>query len=183
MTEILGRREFVIGALCLGSTRIFWTPNYPSPRVRKLAKWRSMKGVDQLQPAFEFLNSPGIAEKAPGRYPLDGDRIYATVVQDKTRAIETAQFEAHRKYIDVHYLIRGKELIGSAPASSLRQAKPYAPETEAALYLKPQSYKRLMLRPGEFAVFFPGQAHMPGCYVAQSEEIKKIVVKILAQPG
>lgn len=54
-------------------------------------------------------------------------------------------------------------------------------ETEAARYERPEKYKRLILKPGEFTVFFPGQAHMPGCYVAKSEEIKKVVVKILAQ--
>ena len=107
--------------------------------------------------------------------------MIAIVAQDKTRAVETAQFEAHRKYIDLHYLIRGKEMIGSANSASLREVKPYTPEVEAALYERPAKYKRLMLKPGEFTVFFPGQAHMPGCYVDKSEEIKKVVIKILAQ--
>ena len=108
--------------------------------------------------------------------------MYATVAQDKTRAPETAQFESHRKYIDLHYLIRGKEMIGSAAAASLRQVKSYARENDAALYERPGKYRRLILTPGEFVVFFPGQAHMPGCYTIRSEEIKKVVVKVLGKP-
>lgn len=181
MINCRSRREFMVGALCIGATPILGFLDPPTPRVYKLAQWRSHKKLRALERAFEFLESDSLADKAPGRYALDGDRMYATVVEDKTRAVELAQFEVHRKYIDVHYLVRGKELIGSANPVSLREAKPYSTETEAALYERPAKYKRLMLKPGEFTVFFPGQAHMPGCYVDRSAEIKKVVVKILAQ--
>lgn len=108
--------------------------------------------------------------------------MYVVIAQDLTRAVETAQFEAHRKYIDLHYLIRGSELIGSESAARLREAKPYTPEVEAALYERPPEYESFNMQPGNFVVFFPGQAHMPGCAVGQSAEIKKAVVKILAEP-
>ncbi len=177
------RREFMIGALLIGAAPVLWSLDQPTPRIYKLAQWRSQKKLRALERAFQFLESASVESKAPGRYAIDGDRVYATVVEDKTRAVATAQFEVHRKYIDVHYLVRGKELIGSANPASLREAKPYSPEVEAALYEQPAKYKRLMLKPGEFTVFFPGQAHMPGCYVDKSEEIRKVVVKILAQSG
>ncbi len=181
MSISLSRREFMFGALCIGAAPIFLTPGPPTPRIYELAQWRSHKKLKALQRAFEFLESAAVESKAPGRYELDGDRMYATVVVDKTRSVESAQFEAHRKYIDVHYLVRGKELIGSANPASMKEAKPYSSETEAALYERPAKYKQLTLKPGEFTVFFPGQAHMPGCYIEKSEEIKKVVVKILAQ--
>lgn len=183
MINSLSRREFMIRALWIGAAPIFGSLDWPTPRVYKLAQWRSHRKLRALERAFEFLESASVESKAPGRYAIDGDRLYATVVEDKTRAVETAQFEEHRKYIDVHYLVRGKELIGSANPANLREAKPYSPEIEAALYERPAKYKRLMLKPGEFTVFFPGQAHMPGCYVDKSEEIRKVVVKILAQSG
>lgn len=181
MINSLGRREFMTIALWIGAAPIFWSLDQPTPRVYKLAQWRSHKKLKALERAFAFLENASVESKAPGRYVIDGDRMYATVVEDKTIAVETAQFEAHRKYIDVHYLVRGKEMIGSANPVSLREIKPYAPEIEAALYERPAKYKRLMLKPGEFTIFFPGQAHMPGCYVVKSEEIRKVVVKILAQ--
>jgi len=183
MINILSRREFIMGALWIGASPILWSLDQPTPRIYKLGQWRSHKKLRMLENAFAFLESASVESKAPGRYAIDGDHIYATVVVDKTRAVETAQFEEHRKYIDVHYLVRGKELIGSANPASLREAKPYSTEIEAALYERPAKYKRLWLKPGEFTVFFPGQAHMPGCYVDKSEEIRKVVVKILAQAG
>jgi biofilm protein TabA len=181
MINSLSRRDFIIGALSIGATPIVWPLDQPFPRVYKLSQWRSYKKLRALEPAFVFLQSASVESKAPGRYAIDGERISATVVEDNTIAVETAQFEEHRKYIDVHYLVRGKEMIGSANPANLREKKPYSPEIEAALYERPAKYRRLMLKPGEFTVFFPGQAHMPGCYVDKSEQIRKVVVKILAQ--
>ena len=182
MRNILSRRKFALGAFYIGTTRILLARDYPVPQVHRLAHWRSLTGFEDLERAFEYLESASFEEKSPGRYEIDGDRMYAIVAQDKTRSPETAEFEAHRKYIDLHYLIRGKEMIGSANAADLRQIKPYAPENDAELYAGPRKYRRLILKPGEVAVFFPGQAHMHGCYPDRSEEIKKVVVKVLAKP-
>jgi biofilm protein TabA len=181
MINTLSRRDFLIGALSIGAAPIVWSLDDPAPRVYKLSEWRSYKKLRALEPAFAYLESTSVDTKAPARYAIDGERMYATVVEDRTIAVETAQFEEHRKYVDVHYLVRGKEMIGSANPAKLKAKKPYSPETEAALYERPLKYKRLLLKPGEFTVFFPGQAHMPGCYVDKSEQIRKVVVKILAE--
>jgi biofilm protein TabA len=175
------RREFLIGALTFAVIPVVWSPQDPAPRIYKLAEWRKHKKLRSLERAFDFLETGNVETKPPGRYPLDGDRLYATVVEDKTMAVETAQFEEHRKYIDIHYLVRGKEMIGSADPSTLKAKKPYSTEIEAALYERPAKYKQLQLKPGEFTVFFPGQAHMPGCYLDKSEVIRKVVVKVLAE--
>jgi len=178
MNSELDRRTFMFGSLFVLGSSLVRTSNYPAPRVYRLSERRSVKGFEMLESAFEFIESSALNQMATGRHSIDGERIYATIVIDKTRSQETAQFEAHHRYIDLHYLMRGAELIGSAPASTLREVQPYAEEKEAALYERPRKYRRLILKPGDFAVFFPGQAHLPGCYVTKSEEIKKVVVKV-----
>ena len=175
----------MLGALCAGAAGLVSgyasaPAGYPEPRVHRLARRRSVKGLGVLEPAFRFLESHPLEAMEPKRYEVDGERVYATVSVDKTIAPEKNRFEAHRKYIDLHYLVRGVELIGSAPASALREKQPYAEDKEAALYEVPDKYRRHLLRPGDFVVFFPGQAHMPWCYAERSEEIRKVVVKVLA---
>ena len=177
----LTRRDFIFGALSFGFMPFVWTLDAPTPRIYRLKEWRRHKKLKVLERAFNFLETAAVETKAPGRYTLDGDRLYATVVEDKTIAIETAQFEEHRRYIDVHYLVRGKEMIGSANPTTLKVKKPYSTEVEAALYERPAKYKQFKLKPGEFTVFFPGQAHMPGCFLDKSEVIRKVVVKVLAE--
>jgi YhcH/YjgK/YiaL family protein len=175
----------VFGCFCVGGS--FLIPGnswavvaFPQPRVYKLSRRRSAKGLGALDPAFRFLESHDLAAMKPGRYPIEGERCYATISVDKTIAPEKNRFEVHRKYIDVHYLVSGAEMIGSAPANVLREKQAYAEDKEAALYEVPDKYRRLVLKPKEFAVFFPGQAHMPWNYLKHSEEIRKVVVKVLA---
>jgi YhcH/YjgK/YiaL family protein len=177
------RREFLSVALATMAAGVLRPREYPDPQVRKLAEWRSAPELKELERAFEFLRTGSVETKAPGRYQIDADRIYATVSQSGARSPESAQFEAHRKYIDLHYLISGKEMIGWARQTDLRQAKPYSADSEAGMYERPKEYRRLILSPGDFVVFFPGQAHMPTCQVDGPGELKKVVVKILAPPA
>ena len=47
-----------------------------------------------------------------GKYPIDGDNIFALVSEYKTKSEAEGKLEAHRKYIDVQYVISGEELMG-----------------------------------------------------------------------
>jgi biofilm protein TabA len=180
-----GRRAFMIGCLYAGTASLVLgnaraSKSNPDPKIYSLSRRHSIKGLEILEPAFRFLETHPLGEMAPGRYPIDGERIYATISVDKTIAVEKNRFEAHRKYIDVHYLVRGTEMIGYAPVSALKEKQAYLEDKEAALYEVPKKYRRFVLKPGEFVVFFPGQAHMPWGYPEKSEEIRKVVVKVLA---
>jgi hypothetical protein len=67
--------------------------------------------------AFNFLKSndlPGLEIK---RYDIDGDNLFAPVSEYMTKNEEDAKYEAHQKYIDIQYVVSGKELIGVAPIS------------------------------------------------------------------
>jgi YhcH/YjgK/YiaL family protein len=68
--------------------------------------------VKGLEPAFEFLEQASNRELPAGKHPIDGDRFFAIVVRADSRSPETAEFEAHRKYIDIQYLVSGRETIG-----------------------------------------------------------------------
>ena len=43
-----------------------------------------------------------------------------------------------------------------------------------------ENEQAIILKPGMFAVFMPGEPHKPGCVVGEPGEIKKVVVKIKA---
>ena len=147
----------------------------------RLADWKSIVKDPRLTKAFEYLQHTDFSQMKLGKYPIDGERIYATLSDAPARAVQGAQFEAHHRYIDLHYLIAGPELIGAAYAEDLKTTRPYNTEDDAELFQQPADYKRIVLQPGMFAVFLPGQAHMPGCQVGEGKDtIKKVVVKILA---
>ena len=43
-----------------------------------------------------------------------------------------------------------------------------------------ETFSKLTLSEGDFAIFFPGEFHKPGCALEDSGQVKKIVFKIKA---
>ena len=90
-----------------------------------LKNWKSMPDLKGFEAAFEFLDKKSLAEVPVGKHPIEGEQVYALVQKLPSRAAETAQFESHRKYVDVHYMVSGQETSGFAPAGDLKLAVPY----------------------------------------------------------
>jgi YhcH/YjgK/YiaL family protein len=132
--------------------------------------------------AFEFLAGLD-ADAEEGRYPLDGEAMYAVVDSYETRTVESAHPEAHREYIDIQCVLAGHEQIAWWSTPGLQVQTPYDPAKDIAFYDRPDNAGTMIdMVPGRFAVFFPGDAHMP-CLQAGTgpAPVKKVVIKIRRQ--
>src|SRR5262245_62908110 len=87
-----------------------------------LTNWKSVSGVNGFEAAFEFLDRKTLADVPVGKHAIEGEQVYALVQKLSSRAPDTAQFESHRKYIDLHYLVCGLVLNEFDPAESLHLA-------------------------------------------------------------
>lgn len=131
------------------------------------------------QLAFDFLLAlPPEAEEK--KYPLLGDDLFAIVMSYETGAPETAEIEAHRKYLDIQVVLRGEEGIGWSQVDDLQIDTPYNAAKDAELYIHPkQELLRVDLVPGNFMALFPHDAHMPSIMTRQGPVFtKKVVVKV-----
>ncbi len=118
------------------------------------------------------------ATAAAGRYEL-ANGAYVMVQEYDTKPVEGAKFEAHRKFIDIQYIYSGEEVCYYAPLSQLK-AEPYQPEKDY-VGLEGSGFA-MPLRAGEFAIFFPQDAHLPSRMTAAGPQpVRKIVVKIPVQ--
>ncbi len=145
----------------------------------KLQSWRTNPKLKNLEVAFRFLERSDLKDLPLGRHVID-DKAYAMIDKSASQPPEKVEFEAHRKYIDVHYMIAGQVTTGYAPIESLKLHTPYDEKEEAATYHVPAVYTKVKLYPGMFAVFFPGGGHMPNCHLDGSHELHKVVVKVRA---
>ena len=50
-----------------------------------------------------------------GKYPIEGDLIYFSVFDGKTKPLEEQRPELHARFIDVHIVLKGVEIIGASP--------------------------------------------------------------------
>ncbi|MDK9606462.1 N-acetylneuraminate anomerase [Lelliottia wanjuensis] len=119
-------------------------------------------------------------DKAPGRYELQGDDIFMNVMTFATQPPEQKKAELHEQYIDIQLLLAGEERILYGVAGSARQCEEPHVEDDYQLCSAIEGMQRLDLKPSMYAVFMPGEPHKPGCAVKESEEIKKVVVKVRA---
>jgi YhcH/YjgK/YiaL family protein len=124
---------------------------------------------------FAFLARPDLVELETGRYELDGERVFALVNRDPGRGRAGARLEAHRKYIDIQYLVAGSEEIGWRPLETCRQVvEPYSPERDIAFFAdEPVAWINLPI--GGFMIFYPSDAHAP---LASTGENVKAVIKV-----
>lgn len=128
--------------------------------------------------AFAFLEGV-TAATADGRHDIDGDAIYALVQRYQTRPQARPQLEAHRRYIDIQFIVRGREVIHWAPLATLSEVTlPYDAAKDAGLFAATSRLVPVGLAAGQFAILFPDDAHAPCCAWDDPEEVIKVVVKV-----
>lgn len=127
--------------------------------------------------AFAYLKTIDPAAMAEGKYEIDGKEIFMSVVERDLKTPEEAALEVHDKYIDIQIVVAGQESFGWKDRKVCASPRGEISVEKDILFYddKPSTY--FTLQPGEFAIFFPGDAHAP--LVGQGR-IKKCIIKVLA---
>lgn len=114
------------------------------------------------------------------KYFLDEDMLYAMVQEYVPRDFASSKVEIHHRYIDVHVPLAGSETIYYCPVEQLELIEDFTPRSDDLLYkTNPELATELIAEVGSFAIFFPGEGHIPGIKNPDSlERNRKIVFKI-----
>lgn len=139
----------------------------------------SSQRYERLHPgfaaAFAFLRKKSLMCLAPGKYLIGGENIYAVVSEGKGRSRKAAKLEAHKKYIDIQYCLAGKEEMGwRALADCVKPLGRFDSKKDFMLY-KDKVDTWAVVKPGEFVIFFPSDAHAP---LVGTGRILKVVIKV-----
>lgn len=113
------------------------------------------------------------------RYDLDGDELFALVQRYDTAPGAEKRFESHRRYADIQFVAAGRERILHTSTAALEIESPYDQSSDVMFYRDPPASSSLLLAAGDFAIFFPGDGHKPGCMAGGRERVTKVVVKVL----
>ncbi len=126
--------------------------------------------------AFNFLETHDLKTLAPGKYPIDGEQVFASVTEMVNKPFEETKWESHRKYIDLQYVISRKEKIGETSFEKEKVTAQYNEAKDIAHY-QINNGKYYIADPSTFYLFFPSTTHRPNIMV-NSDKVKKIVIKI-----
>ena len=145
-------------------------------------KLQNAEDYYDMHPAFEkafaFLKQDGLAGLPADRYEIDGDRLFCMISKDRGRSRSEAKLEAHRKYIDIQYVIAGTDEMGFKPTADCKLIDTsYDADKDIEFFSdKPDSWTPV--KPGSFVIFFPQDAHAP---LVSSGKIHKAVLKIAVE--
>jgi YhcH/YjgK/YiaL family protein len=149
---------------------------HPSINAREFAE-QYHKNKEIWDKAFAFLNRKDLDTLSAGTYPVDGKNAYAIVSLYDSKDADKTKWESHRQYIDLQYVISGKEKIGVAPVIHARVTEAYDEAKDIAHYESDGKY--YVAEPGTFFLFFPEETHRPGIKVSSSVPVRKLVIKII----
>ena len=133
--------------------------------------------VDGLADAFAFLRRGGFEELTTGRHEVGGERMYVMVNRYTTKAPSELPYEAHRAWLDVHYIVSGRETLYWEDIAAMPEGGGYQAEGDAELFQHDGGLP-VVLEPGMFVVLYPQDAHKPGCVAGQAVPTVKVVVKL-----
>lgn len=113
-----------------------------------------------------------------GDYPMDLKLpLKAIHLEYQTKDFDLTKFENHHKNIDIHFVVEGSELIGINRFDNLKPTMKYDEENDYQLF-EGEVNETIILNSGDFLLLFPGEVHVTGGKVIESNKVKKIVYKI-----
>ncbi len=127
--------------------------------------------------AFAFMKEAVKTLPEEGRYDIDGDKVYALVQRYETVPVEETKWEAHKKFIDIQFIIKGTEIIGWDTIENLPEGTVFNEEKDCYVF-RGENATDLKLEDGTFAIFWPEDLHKPKEQFEKSSDVYKIVVKI-----
>ena len=128
---------------------------------------------------FDYLRDTNLDAIPDGRYDIRGSEVVAIVQTYRTKPPAEGRWEAHRQHADIQYIVRGRERMGVVPLAGMKLLPPYDAEKDVEFYAGDASTGNLvMVEQGCFALFLPQDVHMPNLAIAESAEVKKVVIKV-----
>lgn len=128
-----------------------------------------------LDRALEYIFREDFSGQVTGRHTLDTWLRY-NLVETRTKYPEDTFWEAHRKNIDIHYVLEGSERIQVSHILQMSETEPYQPGTDAAKYAG-RAGVELRLEPGWFAICFPEDVHRALVCTGGPEDLRKVIFK------
>ena len=124
-----------------------------------------------------FLEKCAANPPAPGKYELDGKKLFVNVQQYSPKTFNPEKLEYHRNYIDIQLLLSGAEKLYYAPLAGLDTVTPYNPEKDCGFdkLPAPEAGTEVSLVPGNFVLLFPDEGHLPGVGDPAAQVVKTVV--------
>lgn len=142
--------------------------------VRNLSEYDYLE--ERIKACFAYAADHDLSTFEKGSHPINGDDLFVNIVEYTTTTPENRFWEAHRQYLDLHFMLSGEEQIDLNFIENLDQ-KEYVPADDF-LPLEGEKNSHVILREGDFLLCFPHDAHRTAVQVNSPCTIRKAIFKI-----
>ena len=125
---------------------------------------------------FEILKTLD-ENSEPHKIVVDEGNVWVNVQKIGQRPpVDQQKFEEHRKFIDVHFIVHGKESFGYCNTDRVQVTIPYSEEKD--IEFSAGEISKVYLSAGDFCVTYPHDAHMPSMENLSDGIMTRAVAKI-----
>jgi YhcH/YjgK/YiaL family protein len=136
-----------------------------------------LEGIEYLKGlTSESFSEP--KEGDPQKITIDGDNLFAVNPIYKTKSMDLAKFEGHRRYIDLQYVFEGFEIIQNGSKTDCRKETDYDAENDVQFFTS-DFFSTISLKKNMLCILYPDDIHAPGLILDREGVVKKSVVKVL----
>jgi YhcH/YjgK/YiaL family protein len=128
--------------------------------------------------AFAYLKDTDFTKLNEGRHDIDADNLFALIQSYPTKPEDQGRWESHRTFIDIQYLLAGRERVGIAPLHAMTESEPYNAEKDLLFHAGTGQF--FPLDTNWLAIFHPHDVHMPSLRLNAVSQVTKVVLKVRA---
>lgn len=132
--------------------------------------------TDNLQSKLHLLKASDFSQLPAGRHEMSED-LFFFLNEYETKEAEACYWEAHQKYLDVHFILEGKENIAVDHIENQKVIEAYNTEKDA-IFFEGDVNSVITLTPGDVMICFPEDSHMAGIISEKSQKVRKVVLKV-----
>ena len=134
-----------------------------------------------MKNAIKHITQESFLKRLEAAGRIDGDGYYVMLQEYNTKPENEGRWETHKRYIDIQYIVSGAEMTKYTNLLNLEELIESDEKRDFYFYRNAVYEDSMIVRDGEFVIFFPEDGHKPSLHVDEElMEVKKVVVKVEA---
>jgi YhcH/YjgK/YiaL family protein len=136
--------------------------------------------IPYIEDICNFIENNNVVGLPCGDILIKGEELFVKVLRYTPKISTELFFETHVHYADVQIVFDGVEGMQIADLDNLQVTEEFKLEGDFVFYKGTDNISQFVVSKNKFAVFFPGEAHKPGClYGSVPGPVLKLVFKVL----
>lgn len=138
------------------------------------------RNPEQWKALFDWLQSTDLLAIAPGKHPIVGTTLVASVEDSQNELLSKRGSESHNRHIDFQYVVKGCEGFGIIDHYTSKPNCNYDGRRDVIHYNYEVSKMRMFeSTPDRFFIFFPRDWHIAKVNTQHTDQhIRVIVIKV-----